>query len=416
MISILGQVILVIVVIIKFSGEDVESNTKGWLVALMIAPWAPVAGKVRETLSSGIRVRRMMKSRLTRNEIAAIIRDRFKFGQRGIALPSIIHHATGKVSKHPVAALKANAVLAGHIEGIRTQATLAAQTEDASALDLGALWVMNQSLQPSSIPKFRLFLWRVVSRIDPLARLWTGRAVRLAADPMPEVEDEVERARLLDVADLLQQGGTVSDELMERGMKRFCERCRLATRGAVETFLESSERGHTDLRAGKWLRDISMNWAGNFERVMDVMWEAAFIDAKAAKVGFEESDKSDAFGDRAKVTTTKMLALLFLIIRGLMAEKEMSYEVVAGIVARGPFTYEWWEKYWKRLAIRVVEAGLVDSVDSRWRSQFKATLRDVVDEDFQGIVEEFLGRPIDPLCRDDECSLSKGKITLRRHL
>ncbi|CDF40073.1 unnamed protein product [Chondrus crispus] len=425
------QLSLMLFVIVQQSFKpEVPANAKAWLIALMVAPWAPVAGKVRDTVTSFYRVRRLMKSRLTRNELAAIIRDRFKFGQRGIALPSIIFHATGgDTPAHPIAALRANSYFAVHEDALREQAEATAQTDEPCSLDLGALWAMNQSRQPTSISRTRLFLWRGVSACDLLARAWTEPRFCLDADPMPGIKSDMERALYLDVADLLQQGNTVSDELMERGLRRFCERCRLSVRGAVEAFLESSERGHTDLRAGKWLKNIGMNWRGQFERVIDVMWEAAFMDAKGFKLEISQKDdvqdESPDYDDRAKVTTTKTFALLFLIIRSLLKAngEHGAYETVAAIVRDGPFTRVWWERYWARLEEIVrakrVKGGPADLekpvVCVQMRADFKAALRDLVDDDVKGIVEEFLQHADDSLCGDTECYLNPAKILVQEY-
>lgn len=432
LITLLLQLVLMLIVIVQqVRTPSVPGNAKTWLIALMVAPWAPLAGKVRDTVTSFHRVRRLMKNRLTRNELAAIMRDRFKFGQRGIALPSIIFHATGDTPRHPLAALLANAYLAPHQDALRVQAEAAAQTDEPKALELGALWAMNQSLQPHAISRSRLLMWRVVSALDLLARRWTETTFDIEADPLPDVKSVMERALYLDFADLLQKGDTVSDELMERGLGRFCERCRLATRCAVEAFLESSERGHTDLRAEKWLKNVGVNWRGNFERVIDVMWEAAFMDAKALKIDVLEKDgvkdQSPDYDDRPKVTTTKTFALLFLIVRSLMGAngEHHAYQTVAVIVRDGPFTRVWWDRYWARLASILREKrkreGLPESdatvVNEKIRADFKAALRDVIDEDMKAIVQEFLDHPVDEfVCGAKDCFLNVAKIIPQEYL
>lgn len=425
-ISILAQLILMIIVIVQqIRSSQVSPSAKIWLIALMIAPWAPLAGKVRDTITSGAKVRRMMRNRLVRNELAAIVRDRFKFGQRGIALPSIIHHATQSLPNPPLAALKHNKALIPYVDELRKQAVAAAQTDNSYALELGSLWTMNQSLQPSSISKTHLFMWKLVTKFDMLARFWTCKTIDIDADPMPEIHSMMDRARYLDMADLLQQGGTVSDELMTRGMKKFCQRCCLATRCAVESFLESSERGHTDLRAGVWLRNIGMNWRGNFERVMDVMWEAVFIDAKASKIDFLEQDSSPDFGDRTKITTTKTLALLFLIVRSLLktSKEHPTFQHVASIVRDGPFVRSWWDRYWSVLAQRLstkpsMPGSSIDDnkIGEKTRAEYKAALRQVIDEDMSSIVREFLHHPInDSICGDSGCFLNGAKLILQSY-
>ncbi len=425
--AIMTQVALMTAVVVQLLRQgDISGKTAGWVVALMLAPWAPLAGRVRATLSSAGRVRRMMQSRLTRNEISSIVRDRFKFGQRGIALPVIIYHAKGVFPDHPLAALLANPRLGEHIDALRAYANKAAQTSDGYALELGSLWAMSQSLQPSSIPKRSYIAWRIICTIDLMARLWTGRRFVLRADAMPEIRHVHERARFLDIADMLQQGGTISDSLMARSMHgKFCERCRLSTRGAVESYLESSERGHADLRAKLWLQDVGMNWQGHFERVIDVMWEAAFMDAKAMKVESDDEDKSPAYGDRGKVTTTKTLALLFLIIRSLTHRdgEHDTYAAIAAVIRVGPFSRVWWDRYWNELANRLEsnDFGLekaipVEAINAKTPSHFKAALRVLIDEDMACIVDKLVRDPIGAsLCSDEKCFLHGAKIVLNKY-
>lgn len=417
-----------LIAVVSVLARDGTASTKAmvWVFLSMLAPWSPLAGRVRQTLSSAPRVQRMMRSRLTRNEIAALMRDRFKFGQRGIALPVIIFHAEGELPDHPLAALLANSQLAPHADQIREYASIAAQSQDKQALELGSLWAMNQSLQPSQIPRHKYIAWRFVSSIDFLAQWWTSRSIPLHADPMPGIKSMYIRARVLDIADMLQQGGTISDALVNRGMhKLFCKRCRLTTRGAVEAFLESSERGHTDLRAKLWLRDIGMNWQGAFERVIDVMWEASFMEARGMKVEMDEEDNSPSYGDRTKVSTTKTLALIWLIIRSIVHEngEGVSYEKISQIVRAGSFSRLWWDRYWQHLADSLVDSdsGLQDAIpeeriNAKMPSHFKATLRTLIDQDMDEIVTTLLRFPLkESLCGSESCILSKGKITLSKY-
>lgn len=418
--AIATHITLMIAVIVTLATTTTTQSVL-WVAALMVAPWAPLAGRVRQTLSNMGRVRRMMRQRVTRNELAAIIRDRFKFGQRGIALPVIIYHSERTVPKHPLAALRANKRLAPHEEALRHHAGIASQTESSAkvALELGSLWTMNQSLQPSAIPRHEYHAWRIIATLDPLARLWTATSVDLRANPMPEISRPRARARILDIADMLQQGGTINDSLKERALdKRYCERCRLATRGAVEAFLESSERGHTDLRAKLWLSGISSDWRGKYERIIDVMWEACFMDSRAERVDYDEDDKSPSFGDRAKVTTTKTLALLWLIARSILhrENEHENYTQVATIVCDGPYQRVWWDRFWDSLADIIADSHDItaEQVGNGTTAKFKATLRKLIDEDMRQIVSVFVNNPMDStLCDNNECSLHDGRIFLR---
>lgn len=73
----------------------------------MITLWAPLTGDVRDTLKYGLSFLRMMRARLTHNELTALIIDRFKLVQRGIEPPSVIHHISlDQLVPHPRQMLK----------------------------------------------------------------------------------------------------------------------------------------------------------------------------------------------------------------------------------------------------------------------------------------------------------------------
>lgn len=431
--------LILIPIVIATQPSGVSSISKSWLVLLMLAPWAPLAGSVRVTLTSVLNVRRMMKGRVTRNEISAILRDRFKFGQRGIALPVIINYMTGGLPQCAIAALQQEHRLHGHFGDLKEQAKEVSETGKEDALELGSLWVMTQSVQPESIIRLHLAVMKYIGTIDPLARWWTERRVPLSVDPMPERKDDclMKKARFLDVADMLQQGGTVGEELMQRSMmKHFCERCRLATRGAVEAYMESSERSHTDLRAKVWIKDINMDWRGPFERIINVMWEAAFMENRSWKLDYAEDDKSSDFGDRSKVMTTKAMALLFLIVRSMMktTDEHHTYEVIADVLQQGPYTEQWWVRFWRLLADKIgarlvknnvcTKAEVMDTdpfppgaVSKHTRAEFKAVLREIIDQDMKVIVDYLVSNNINSICMQKlpngkDCLLAEGKVLL----
>eukprot|EP00178_Gracilaria_changii_P003005 TRINITY_DN14402_c1_g3_i1.p2 TRINITY_DN14402_c1_g3~~TRINITY_DN14402_c1_g3_i1.p2 ORF type:complete len:483 (+),score=81.69 TRINITY_DN14402_c1_g3_i1:2282-3730(+) len=411
-------VLMIIVTIQQLRVPDVAPNSKGWLLALMIAPWAPLAGHLRDTLTSGARVRRMMKARLSRNELLAILRDRFKFGQRSIALPSVIFHASGMLPAHPVETLLQHDALRPYLKALEQEAMKVAQLDDIHSLSLGALWAMNQGSQPTSISTLRVIYWKLASHMDLMGRLWTTYTCDISIDVMPGVESVAERALYLDMVDYLQQGGTVSDELAERGLKRFCHRCCLATRCAVEMFLESSERGHTDLRAAEWLKHVGMDWRGNFERVIDVLWEACFMDGNALRVQASEDDKSPSYNDRSKVTTTKVMALIFVLGRSVVAEdsEAKEYRSIREIIRQGSFGRQWWTRYWEKFYEKMCakkEKGKI-VVDHNCRSVLKECARELVDEDVNGIITILLTYGLHaPLCGNENCFLHGARLVLK---
>ena len=413
------QIILLIVVLVHTRINGTSSRATGWLLASMIAPWAPLAGQVRRTLSAWRKVRSMMVNRLTRNELAAIMRDRFRFGQRGISIPLIVDYVySGKrLPQNTLVTLQNNQHLCKFVDEVRLQAKEAGGVDNDRSLELGVFWIVNQGRQPSSIGKRRVYTRLYLSRIDPLARWWTRRVLPLSCDPFsqysPLFQNPLERARVLDFCDLIQQGGTISDALMERTMrKRFCLRCRLATRCAVETFMESSVKSHADLRAKDWLRHISIQWKGNFERVIDVMWEACFIDQDANRLDGYNEDRSPSFGDRSKVTTVKTLGLLFMIARSLLGStpSESAFELIAAQVGIGMGTESWWEQFWEKVANALGAeddyVGSPISVDENARAAFKRALREMIDEDMKKILSALLERPVNGIiCLHQSCEL-----------
>lgn len=454
LLSIILQLLLMIAVVLDIiiRQSDVPHNARFWLILLMLTPWAPLAGPVRDTLTSGVRVCQMMRSRLVRNELSAIIRDRFKFGQRGISIPSVLHHMrvgayatkssvdTGvQTSSDSVvlAALRECVPLRSHEAKLASEANKAARYDEDDktvtnnpklALELGNLWVVNQGPQPSSISQMRLQLWAVASRLDILARIYTGRQIELHADCMRNLgigEDEVMlRARVLDLVDTLQQGGTMSDDVVERTLAgKFCERCILASRVTVESYLESSERGHTDLRGETWMLNMNMDWRGEFERIMDSMWEAAFMDNGATKLGFDPDDEpSRKYGDRSKAFTTRMMGALFVIARSVVhsdnAEERKQYGAVADVVAKGPVEKEWWDRFWNKVLSLFKESKAFDGdvpdelLEEGVAAKFKGALRSIIDEDMREIVDIMSDVSPIELCSDDSCRLYNAKIKI----
>eukprot|EP00170_Pyropia_yezoensis_P003665 contig_15411_g3676 len=284
-------------------GSDASGKSIAWVLLLMAAPWAPLAGSVKRTLGSWRRVRSMMLARTARNQMAAIAREYFLTGQRGIAAARIVYHVTGALPVTPLEALQDVPALATHVDAIRRAATPpgvapagsgkapaggraegARAAEAGKLLDMGILWAVHQGPQPWDARRRRLSLSAMAAAMDPLARLWTRETVPLLVSPFPAYQDAAgvprrmplrQQAELLDMMDELQTAGTLSDSLAARSLRgRFCDRCALATRGAVEAYLESDVRGHGDMRADAWLRNVNFQWHGHYEAMVDVLWEA----------------------------------------------------------------------------------------------------------------------------------------------
>lgn len=309
---ILLHAVLMLTVLLLVTLDGASSSSAFWLGALMLAPWAPVAGAVRNTLTSWRRVRDMMRARTTRNEVAAIVRERFKMGQRALCVAAVVRVCGGGVPIEPLASLRRNVGLRAWEAEIRLQAAKAMETGSGEALELGVFWTVDQGPQPADIGRVDRFVRFYASWMDPLVWLWTVRLFDMPCSPFPEFTKAVEsigaQARVLDVVDSLQQGGTIGEAQMRRAMVgRHCLRCRLATRGAVEVFMESSAKSHGDLRASVWLKDIGTDWRGNFERIINICNEAVFMgEARGDRVPSAD-DLSPSYGDRSKGTVTDQL-------------------------------------------------------------------------------------------------------------
>lgn len=305
---VLIQVVLMVAVSVYISVNGATGEATWWVVALMLAPWAPFTGKVRNTLFAWRRVRYMMRSRVTRNELAAVVRDRFLFGQRALVVARVVNHAYKLTPVLPLQSLRQNTALRSHEDALRVQAENAMEVKGEDALPLGILWTVDQGPQPADISCFDLISRLYFSRVDVLAWRWTNRRFKLPCSPFPVMEPtnlgQGDEARILDVIDTLQEGGTISEKHMQRAMQsRHCELCRLATRGAVEAFMESSFKSHSDIRVARWLRHIEIDWRGKYERIVNIMFEAVFMgDARGdyAPTSQTDIDHSRDFGNRQK--------------------------------------------------------------------------------------------------------------------
>lgn len=473
---ILAHTLMMLAVLIYIILNNTSARATFWVGALMLAPWAPVAGQVRNTITAWPRVREMMRSRLTRNELAAILRERFMIGQRALSVAAVVHYAYGGevLPTAPGRALREHPALKNVEREICAQAVTAMETEEKDAAALGIFWTVDQGPQPRDIGHVDRVVRFYLSWLDPLVFVWTKRLYELPCSPFPEFSSPLgsigAQARILDVIDSLQQGGTIGEKQMTRAMVgRHCMRCRLATRGAVEAFMESSVKSHGDLRPSTWLLDIGTDWRGGFERIINIMNESCFMgEARGERVPSAE-DLSPSYGDRSKgmyglyfggrgycanlscklsavqtlhclkansffvhcglfysfwlaVTTMKIFALLFVICRSLFnefGEGAAALQEVQNIVARGLHTDSWWKDFWDRVAAKhgydSMSPDYQINISDDSRGHFKAALRDSVDADMKQIVAALVRDPIKKsICGDAKCELSQNSKLLFR--
>lgn len=103
MVCLIGYLALVVGVVIQqliagWAGWDLW-----WLLALMLAPWAPVAGVVFRTLRAFARVRAMMLTRGCRNRLSAVLREFLFLGHGSLSVAAVsswLHPASDQGS-HP---------------------------------------------------------------------------------------------------------------------------------------------------------------------------------------------------------------------------------------------------------------------------------------------------------------------------
>lgn len=434
MLVIASYVVFLVIVLSVLVHNGTSAKAIVWVLLLMVAPWVLLAGSIRRTLSSWQRVRSMMLGRTSRKQLAAVAREYFLTGQRGIFVARIVYRASGVLPVMPVLALARVPEMDTYHDIIRRCATPTVVAQGSSGgrgvrrstreraaeavvlLDMGILWSVHQGAQPWDLRGARLASW--ISFVDPLARMWTQELVPLAATPFPDFrrcggDSGVSRllptraqARYLDMVDELQSGGTLSDELYHRALRgRYCTRCILAVRGAVEAFLESNERGHTGMRADVWLRNFNMQWHGHYETVVDVLWEATFMEASASRLAVsEEPDLSNTFGDRSKVLTVRMMTVLFLVLRSL-AGSAPQLDALSHHIAQRLHSLEYWVDFWQELRQYVSVGGRVDP--SRIKtSAFKAVTRTMQDREMEAVVDLLQSHPISgALCEAPTCWL-----------
>lgn len=430
-------------VVLGFLIRDRKSpKAVAWVMCLMAAPWAPLSGSLQRTVSSFRRVQSMMRARTTRNQVAAVAREYLLCGQRGVSLSRIVYWASNKLPVTPLRALSDVPELNAHQDVIRRCATPAAPVSNAGRgclelkrkrawdgpmlLEMGVLWTVHQGAQPWDLRG--RWVDAVFSALDPFMYLWTEELKPLAVTPFPDVGHGGAtggaaralpvrlQARYLDMVDELQDGGTMSDELYERAVRgRYCDRCGVAIRGAVEAFMESNARGHTDTRAGEWLLNVDTKWSGHYEAVVDVLWEAAFMESSCTRLTVSTKvDYSNMFGDRSKVLTLRFLSVLFLMLRAVMQEAPV-LEQVSHHVASRLHTWEYWKDFWSQLKDRVSVNGVVEAAKINTVA-FKDVTRAMQDKEVTAVVDLLQRHPITgTLCGVPSCWLHTAtEVTFTR--
>ncbi|OSX71635.1 hypothetical protein BU14_0517s0005 [Porphyra umbilicalis] len=309
-----------------------------WLLALMLVPWAPLAGSARRTIASTLRVRRMVRDRGARNRLTAVLREFLHTGENNLSVTTVATALSEVPRLYHGVSMVMSFYESWHADGLASVGGLPVPVEHSTAL-----------VRLGEFCGRRARWLRIVSRFDPLLRMWSRPPVELEVSPFPRGDPADARGApataggaargeetpavadlrprfvpkaneplVLDVIDLLQPGGTMAErrvrQLARRKTQGFfvdephCGLCVLAARAAVEAFLESSSRGHVGARADVWFRSIDMNDAVRFGsmNLLRVLRDAVFID----------HDGRDVQSDRA--TSIRVLWLFFCLARSAL--------------------------------------------------------------------------------------------------
>lgn len=270
------DILLKIVVFAVQVANQRPMRTVCWTLALMAAPWAPFVDKVVAAFRATKSVYGIMRSRTARNELSSVMREYLMFGHHSLSATALAERLLEDVVYVLHVKTLAQVCRDSRKSFFETRPWLQQKMER----DVGkqrATWVvprraMRHGPRPASRWTHRSsFRMR---RIDLWTRMWTRETVRIVVDPFPSgafsvqplSEDVVKkrslttewfgderllkRAYVLDRIDSCHRGYTLSQARVELSLPpELCARCQLATRAAVETFVESSSRAHINVCA-----------------------------------------------------------------------------------------------------------------------------------------------------------------------
>lgn len=416
-------------------GSDVS-----WLVLLMFAPWAPVARQVRLTLGAWSRVRTMMRARMVSNTLAAVLREGFYLGYPGISTAAVggFVFQTGPPDDFDVP----DDLTDDKCGTIDPEDNIRSQIRRALARSSGlpqTKSALRHGPQLTDSAGFGLWWFKHMPCLDPLAIRWSMEPLVPLKDPFfhlwPEPtqgtpsrwtriltwphfvaratsDDQAEasgshipsalpfkRVRILDVIDLLQPGGTVSEaRLQVLHSHAVCERCIMAVRAAVEAFLESSSRQHAGARVARWFKGVTVKWYGGVAPCLDMMWEACFSDNAGLRVDGDPGSEGSA--KRPPVSSTDLtswfLLFLFLVSRSLLHEA-CSLSRVDALVRTHLRPDSLWPLFWD--AMRAKLAHTSPTVGATFKVQSDKAVELLMDDALVDTVDaHVVGAVVNALC------------------
>lgn len=343
---IVGDLIFSAVVIGHQLVHEWRGRDMWWLVALLFTPWAPLAGQVRKTLGAGRRVRFMMRTRVACNSLTAVLREGLYIGSPGLSTLAV-GQLVFNVKSPPEPEVPDLGTDEDDSKRIRGLVQEAMATSSGRPLTKAAL---REGPQLQELSPKRMWLFKMESRLDPVARAWSRNQcvstdffveerptasdlkeqaqasahwwTRLCptSQSTPMTKDPFKRALLLDVIDRLQPGGTVSAaRLMALQAQAVCPQCCVAVRGAVEIFLESNSRQHANVRTPLWFKDVTVKWYGGVGVCLATMWAACFTDSIGIQVeggSYRGTHVPRGGASQEPVSSTLMTSwfLLFLVL------------------------------------------------------------------------------------------------------
>eukprot|EP00170_Pyropia_yezoensis_P008942 contig_38432_g8976 len=423
--TLFGYGVLVIGIVL----QQLQSGWGGvdlwWVVALMLAPWAPLAGQVWRTLTAFWRVRFMMRSRGCRNRLTAVMREYLCVGNPYLA-PSIMaarHRSVELLPRLwvprwvvPNVAEEKDEVLNTVRKALNARAKKRDILLDASRASAAAYaWAMRVNfLDPlarmwsnhgANIPPTRSRSLRGICDVRSFcARHAVGETVMLSPFHLPPAKTAGDTARaaagvevkldsgkvrrslsskeetvLLDAIDVVQPGGTLSKTRVEQ-LCRCCERCVMALRAAVELFTESSNCGHQGVNAGEWFKDFDLMPPRPSSYVLSVLRAAVLVDCRASPIDGQQPGDADAEDGMARPETDRVLTLLFFVARSLLGRSGRLEPLRAHITVRY-HSAAWWDSFWvalrDRLSRRVVPAsGWLPTEDGAMDDIMQSAVRD----------------------------------------
>lgn len=442
-----------------------------WLMALMLAPWAPVAGVVWRTVRSSGRVRSMMRTRGSRNRLTAVLREYLALGHPGLTptwaacqefpdyKPSLLYvpHdlappcAGENVRFEVIANLWASCGLPMTLEDIQAGRQISdypaaiAHVRRVLSCDLLARWWSRHAAIVSPSPPGPLFKRGAVR-----CRSRSGGPVQLLSPfqyptdaggyeqrDMAERKDmpprrpllPMEEGVVLDMIDAVLPTGTLSQERVASLAASSCDRCILAYRAVVEVFLESSSCGHVGIRASEWFRELRIDGDSLLDFEIFTLRAAVIPDNGGQRVeGVPATDPAAAGGApgsgmSSREATDEVFKLLFLVARALVGASVVLEPVRTRIHERY-HTYVWWTSYWKALR-GCMQSAVADGRLPEGRSKSRvfgdlmnAALRETVDGEVRGLLQCIPVRtpgscvPIRGVCDRDGCALHGARGAL----